>query len=485
MIATVNPPPPIVSVKPKPRDRQEELPVTDKAILTDSNILTVNTGDNSSHYLKKAGFESSAYQSEKKNTDILSDALRQLPCNINTRSGFGPLLDLHKVHDEDSLPSPTSKSMPCSPFFEASVPRVVHGLQKSGVHPYETDALKAVSSYQQRFGRSTFQATDTLPSPTPSEDGNDGGADDSNEEVSSSTAYNNIVSRNSNSSVMPQPQPVVSSAVYTSSSTVQAVVSGNGAGSSSSLRGVAKSRDPRLRQLNPSFGSLDLSFCPSPLVSSSAAKLESLGEIMNPKKTKALEGPLSDSPTAKRPRNVMETEEISTNANQVTTLSGMETSILGPQFSGRGLLGPAIDPRKPRFGIVSSGNPCVIGNTTSQSAKNANGTPSLQSLLKGISGNPAAWMNIIKEQKSSGEPLQSMSHSANSNSILGAAPSPSATSSGVGQTSAPLLQVPTHLAVTVRLYSIRIWVFSKKTKQNSICTYIVLRYLLLSLLSAI
>lgn len=462
MVAIVNPPP-IVAVKPKFRDRQEEMPVTDKVILTDSNTLTVNSGDNNSDYLKKVDFESSVYQPEKKNTDILSEAMRQFPSNLKTKSSFGPLLDLHKVHDEDSLPSPTSKSVPPLSFFEATVPQVMHALQKSGVHPYETDALKAVSSYQQRFGRSTFLATDTLPSPTPSEDGNDGGPDDSNDEVSSSSAHNDV-SRTSISTVMPQ--PVVSSAVYASSSTAQGVVSGTNAGLSSagppsSLRASAKSRDPRLRHLNPSIGSIDLSFCPPPLVPNSSAKLEALGDTMNPKKTKAHEGPPLDGPAVKRPRNGLETEELPTNANQVKSMpgsTGVETnSILGQQLaSSRGLLGSPIDPRKPGGGTVSSGittlNPNVTVNTITQSVKNVNnGTPSLHSLLKDLAGNPAAWMNIIKEQKISSEPLQSVSHSANTNSILGAAPSATVTpivSPGVGQASGGLLQVPSQIVVT-------------------------------------
>ncbi|XP_021723008.1 RNA polymerase II C-terminal domain phosphatase-like 3 [Chenopodium quinoa] len=463
MIAIVTPPPPVVSVKPKSRDRQEELSVTDKAILTDSNTLTVNTGDSSSQYLKKAEFESSVYQPERKNSDILSEALRQLPPNVKARSNYGPLLDLHMVHDEDSLPSPTSKTEPPFPFVETALPRVVHSLEESLVHPYQTEAVKAVSSYQQRYVRSTFQATDTLPSPTPSEDGNDGGPDDSNEEVSSSAAYNNIVSRNTNSSVTPQ--PVVSSAPYTSTSSVHGVISGTSAGlscagSSSLSRPTAKSRDPRLRHINPSFGSLDLSFCPSPMVSSPAAKLESLGEIMNPKKTKALEGPLSDGPVSKRPRNVLVTKEMSTNVNLVKTLpgsTGVETSssILGPQFASRGLLGPAVDPRKIGSGIASSGittvNSSATVNTTTQSTKNTSGTSSLESLLKGITGNSAAWIKIMKEQQKSSESLQSVSHFANSNSILGTSLSPSTsptTSPGVGQASAGLLQVPSQIAVT-------------------------------------
>ncbi|XP_057529184.1 RNA polymerase II C-terminal domain phosphatase-like 3 [Amaranthus tricolor] len=460
MIAAVNPP--VVSVKSKSRNRQEELPVTEKAILTDLNTLTVNTGDYGSDNLKKKGFDSSVYQAERKNNDILSDAIKQFQSNSKNRNSFGPLLDLHKVHDEDSLPSPTSKAMPPSPFLEsAAPPKVGHALQNPGVHPYETDAVKAVSSYQQRFGRSTFLAMDRLPSPTPSEDGNDGGADDNNEEISSSIAHNSL-NRNTNPSVVLQ--SVASSAVQTTSSTVQRLVSGTNAGipcavSSPSLRVPVKSRDPRLRHLNPNFGSLDLSFCPSPLVPFSASKLEPLSELMNPKKVKAAEVPILDGPALKRPRIVQENEAKVTNANPVKTVlgsTGVETSnIPGSQFASRGLLVSTNDPRKSLSSTVSTGitdiSPSVTVNSTTQPVMSISGTPSLQSLLKDIAGNPAAWMNIINEQKKSSEPVQSVLHSGNLKSILGAAPLPTTAatvSPGVVQTSAGLLQVPSQPAVT-------------------------------------
>ena len=472
MIAAVNPP--VVSVKSKSRNRQEELPVTEKAILTDLNTLTVNTGDYGSDNLKKKGFDSSVYQAERKNNDILSDAIKQFQSNSKNRNSFGPLLDLHKVHDEDSLPSPTSKAMPPSPFLEsAAPPKVGHALQNPGVHPYETDAVKAVSSYQQRFGRSTFLAMDRLPSPTPSEDGNDGGADDNNEEISSSIAHNSL-NRNTNPSVVLQ--SVASSAVQTTSSTVQRLVSGTNAGipcavSSPSLRVPVKSRDPRLRHLNPNFGSLDLSFCPSPLVPFSASKLEPLSELMNPKKVKAAEVPILDGPALKRPRIVQENEAKVTNANPVKTVlgsTGVETSnIPGSQFASRGLLVSTNDPRKSLSSTVSTGitdiSPSVTVNSTTQPVMSISGTPSLQSLLKDIAGNPAAWMNIINEQKKSSEPVQSVLHSGNLKSILGAAPLPTTAatvSPGVVQTSAGLLQVPSQPAVTVSFYVLLLRDFS-------------------------
>ncbi|KAJ8432282.1 hypothetical protein Cgig2_028544 [Carnegiea gigantea] len=446
------------SLKPKSREKQEELPFKDKAILTDSNTLTVNTGDSSSDYLKKIGWDSCVSLSEKKNTNTLSDALKGLHANVKSKNSFGLLLDLHKVHDEDSLPSPTSKTIPPFPSFDSAVSRVVHGVQSSGVHPYETDALKAVSSYQQKFGRSTFLSKDRLPSPTPSEDGNEAAADDANDEVSSCAAYNDT--RNMNPYVLPQPN--VSSSLDTTSFPAQPLVNGTGGVPLSAVsgipsRGSAKSRDPRLRHINLSSGLLDLSFCPSPVVSTSS-NVDPVGDMMNPKKTKTPEGPVLDGPSLKWQRTGLETKEMPINVNKAQPLPasiGLESAgIVGPQVASRGLLGPATEPRRAGSDTVSSGisntNPHMLASTIAQSAMNVNTTASLQSLLKDIAGNPAIWMNILKEQQKSTEPLQGFSHPANLNSILGAVPLPdmvSGSSSGAGQTSAGLLQVP-QIAVT-------------------------------------
>lgn len=437
--------PPSAPLKPKSRDKQEELLVTDKAILTDSNTLAVNAGDSSVDYLMRIGLEPSVNLTDRLNTNTLSDVMKP---PLKGRGHYGLLLDLHKDHDEDSLPSPTSNTTPSLPSFDSAVSRVVHGMQSTRVHPYETDALKAVSTYQQKFGRSTFLSQDRLPSPTPSEEGNDGGADDSNDEVSSSIAYSNM--RNTNPSLLPQ--PIVSSALSTSNSSVQGLVSGSSAGSNPAPRASAKSRDPRLRHMNPTLGSVDLSFCPSPLMPTSASKLEPLLEIMNQKRLKATEGPVSDGPALKRQRNGLETKEMPITVNEIQNASGSSglenSSILGSEFASRGFSGPATDPRNLGSGAVSSGisdiNPSVAMNTSGQSVMNVSSTASLQSLLKDIAGNPAVWMNIFKEQQTSSDPSQSVSLPANSNSILGAVPLPNIApaSSGVGHTAAGLLQVP-------------------------------------------
>ncbi|XP_057542171.1 RNA polymerase II C-terminal domain phosphatase-like 3 [Amaranthus tricolor] len=440
MIVAVNPP--VASIKTKSRDRQEKLPVNDKDILTDSKTFTLNTDDNGSHYLNKKEFDSFIHQVEKKNDILLDNAMKQFQFNLKGKSKFDPLLDLHKVHDEDSLPSPTNKAALPSPFLEATAPpKIVHSLQNLGVHPYETEAVKVVSSYKQRFGRGTLSAMDRLPSPTPSEDGNNGGADDSNEEVSSLIVHN-IVNRNTSSLIVP----------HTSNSTVQGVLSCTSAGlcnagSSLTLRAPTKSQDPRLRHLNFNFGSLDRSFCPSPLVPSSASTLEPLREFLNPKKVKALDCAILDGPAAKRSRNVPETEAISTIVDQVNTVPGRSfmgtNSALGQQLANRVPLGSAMGLRKSVSGTVSSGinsiSPSIAVNTIAQLPMNVSGTASVQSLL-----------NIMMDQKKSSEPFQSVSHSANSNSKLGAAPLPTTAptiSHEMVQTIVGLPQVPSQPAV--------------------------------------
>src|SRR5262249_1925855 len=122
------------------------------------------------------------------------DTLKDAPYNAKSRGILLPLLDLHKDHDEDDLPSPTHKA-PCLSFpktlgisdgsFKPDLgsARLPHGMEGIRLHPYETDAVRAVSNYQQKFGRSML--SDDLPSPTPSEE-HDGGVDDTGGEVSSS-----------------------------------------------------------------------------------------------------------------------------------------------------------------------------------------------------------------------------------------------------------------------------------------------------------
>ncbi|KAK0574925.1 hypothetical protein LWI29_031030 [Acer saccharum] len=107
------------------------------------------------------------------------------------RGPLRPLLDLHKDHDADSLPSPTRETRPCIPAQRVLV--VGDDMVKPQSKKfYETDAVKAVSSYQQKFGHGNFYSTD-LPSPTPSgESSKAQGGDDTFGEVSSSSTIDNL-----------------------------------------------------------------------------------------------------------------------------------------------------------------------------------------------------------------------------------------------------------------------------------------------------
>ncbi|KAH9607919.1 hypothetical protein KSS87_013372 [Heliosperma pusillum] len=445
MITAINPPPPPSPPKPKSIERQEELPINDnKAILTDSNTMSVNDGDSDSDFLKRVGLDSPTHQSDKQISSAVSNAMNQFQANMKAKgSGFSLLLDLHKVHDEDSLPSPTSKSAPTLPFFESGAPpKISHGFYNSTMHPYETPALKAVSSYQQKFGVSSFSTQDNLPSPTPSEDGKDEGVDDLNNEVTSFTTYNSNV-KNAEPYILTQPP--ISTPIATSVPVARELENGISAGTSNveintASRVSGKSRDPRLRRLSSNSGSIDLSFCPSPLLPRSSPKLESLGEIMNSKKK--AECPVEGNPDSKRQKSGVDITHMSSNVNEVETVPGN----IGADV--RSFPGPATDPRKlvgvtgtPGINSVNASGPVGV---ISQPVTNDSPMDPLQSLLKGFSGNSAALINIFRDQQKFSDLLPKVSHSANSDSVRGQVSLP-ITASSISSGASPL-QIPSQIA---------------------------------------
>ncbi|GAB4839713.1 hypothetical protein Ancab_020423 [Ancistrocladus abbreviatus] len=443
-------------------DKQEELPVSDKAILTDSNTLAVNSG----HNLSSRGnleADSSVGAFDKKCTNLLSDSFIPLrSSNIMARAGISPLLDPHKVHDEDSLPSPTRKMplpflvTPPLPVGDVTIESnlaasgVVSEAENIAVHPYETDALKAVSSYQQKFGRTTFLSNDRLPSPTPSEEFKDGEAEDAGDEVSSYSMSDKI-------KALTPPvlsQTVVFSAPMVNSSQVTGMVTGSSAGllgpGNPTFRATSKSRDPRLRYINPDLGAFDLNNCTSPVLSAPGSKLELSGELTGLKKHKIAEVPSVDGPAVKKQRNGLETSEISVDKKQVLSLPGSKAldngGIVGPDFVNRSQLGTmAIDPRKSETVVVCSGagtvNPSMAVGASSQPAVSGSTSASLHSLLSNITVNPSAWINIFREQKQSSDSAKSLLHPVDS--IFGAVSLSNVTppsSSGSGQKTARLAQ---------------------------------------------
>lgn len=350
-------------------DKQEELPVADTAILTDSNTLAVNVGyrlesfkkneqdsSSGSFDINDTSKEAELHLSDKKGTNM-SDAVRRLNLpNIKGKVGIGPLLDLHSVHHLDNLPSPTRKD---------PSPHPVSQMAPIGkfAHPYEKDALKAVTSYQQKFAHRTFLSND-LPSPTPSEEGKNEEVDDMNDDVSSYSAIPTV--SQSQSVSLPQ---VDFSASNITSLAIQRLASSATVGHRGTAVGppqvTAKSRDPRLRYLKPDLNA-------------------------------------SDAPAMKKQKNGPEVTGIAVGKKEIQTVlgtTGLHNNSPVGHLVSRGL--PVTDPRKIDNVAASGSGPMPI---------------TIQSILKDIASNPAAWKNIFEEQHKSSEPLKATSYLANSTS---------------------------------------------------------------------
>jgi RNA polymerase II C-terminal domain phosphatase-like 3/4 len=158
-----------------------------------------------------------------------------------------PILDLHADYDENSLPSPTRDNTAPLPvpkpvgFVPGTIPLPQPVFRNNPgsiisaegygtkVQPYITDAFKAVSTYQQRYGKSTVFVTDDLPSPTPSDE------EKCKKDVEGATGEVSSVPVSATSGSLAASLPVPHSAPV-----MQAGV-----------RSAPKSRDPRLRLINP------------------------------------------------------------------------------------------------------------------------------------------------------------------------------------------------------------------------------------------
>ncbi|KAL6505409.1 hypothetical protein OROHE_022788 [Orobanche hederae] len=372
---------------------------------TDLHVLLENP-NNDSACLKKFGVESESTGSlDQTHHNLSVQYLKSGLVNSSRQKGMAlPLLDLHKDHDADSLPSPTRDLSTSLPFEhgllkpEWPVPRRTLERENPVMHPYETDAVKAVSSYQQKFGQSSFFLSGNLPSPTPSEDGATTGDDDISGEVSSfimqkvNPAVDTLVSSTAAMEALAGPE-------ISNSRTAGRVSSfGNPVLKSSS----AKSRDPRLRLANLDAGARSQSLCS---VGSDESKLVSLG-MMSSRKQKTAEEHVLDGPAPKRQRNDL--------PGPNPTLPLICTTSSPPKVTN------------PTTNIPIS-NP-VTSPLTSQTEKlpvtNPSTTSSLHSLLRDIAVNPSVWMDILKmEHLKSSDDNGSMTQMPNSNSLLGAVPS--------------------------------------------------------------
>ncbi|EPS65942.1 hypothetical protein M569_08831, partial [Genlisea aurea] len=263
-----------------------------------------------------------------------------------------PLLDIHKDHDADSLPSPTSRSNDYPKPEWPPIPNQSPDRESFGTHPYETDALKAVSSYQQKFGQKSFSVNDELPSPTPSgEGGSSTGDGDINGEISSSSVKKGV----QKPAVYPTP-PV--NAIASSKAPSPGVVSVLGDSGKPVTISSMKSRDPRLRFANMDAGSKNLS------VTQSVALGLKVPNKNNTSEELALEGP-----ALKKPRK---------------DLSGVATTF------------PTVIPVSTMPVSCPTRSLPITGPTVSPLIYPVNGTASITSVLRDKAVNPSLLMNVLQ-----------------------------------------------------------------------------------------
>ncbi|KAF8110255.1 hypothetical protein N665_0086s0091 [Sinapis alba] len=302
-----------------------------------------------------------------------------------------PLLDLHKDHDADSLPSPTRETTPILPvngrhmMARPGFPVGKEGQTSEGakVQPYESEALKAVSTYQKKFGVNSTFKTDDLPSPTPSGEPSDGNGSIGGEVSSSVVAstkpgtlmtYGQDVplpstfsSRsmpvaNAVSSTVP-PHPLSIYGMSAPSGATQTVIA-----SDQTVKPSAKSRDPRLRLSKPDGASVTIS-----------PKVETSADLVNPRKQKATSELFIDVPAWKRKKS----------DKDAPTVAGIGGWLDDTESSG--LQNLESKPRMTETVVTSTTTSVMPTNAVSvtQKVPTTASTEALSSLLKDFAGNPS------------------------------------------------------------------------------------------------
>ncbi|KHN47532.1 RNA polymerase II C-terminal domain phosphatase-like 3 [Glycine soja] len=369
-----------------------------------------------------------------------SQALKFGQNSIKGRGVLLPLLDLHKDHDADSLPSPTREAPSCFPVNKLL--SVGESMVRSGsasakmesgkmeldsegskFHLYETDALKAVSTYQQKFGRSSLFTNDKFPSPTPSGDCEDEVVD-TIEEVSSASTGDFLTS--TKPTLLDQP-PVSATSMDRSSmhGFISSRVDAAGPGSFP-VKSSAKNRDPRLRFINSDASAVDNL---STLINN-MSKVEYSGTTIS-RKQKAAEEPSLDVTVSKRLKSSLENTEH--NMSEVRTGSGgwlEENTGPGAQLIERNHLMDKFGPEaKKTLNTVSSS--CTgSDNFNATSIRNeqapitaSNVLASLPALLKEASVNPIMLVNILRlaeaQKKSADSAAIMLLHPTSSNPAMG------------------------------------------------------------------
>ncbi|CAN1328374.1 RNA polymerase II C-terminal domain phosphatase-like 3 [Linum perenne] len=377
------------------------------------------------------------------------------PSALRNRSVLLPLLDLHKDHDEDSLPSPTRETTLPLPLHRPGfpTPRLPVDSRHPGGHMYENDAFKAFSSYQQKFGRTSLVMKDSLPSPTPSEESGEGDSEIGGEVSSSST------------STLGQPSPS-----FLESSKAGVSMPAKYAAPTISFptplqKASAKSRDPRLRYVNSDTSSLDQN---NHALSSTniMRNISSVGGMPNMKKQKAAKEPIQEGPSLKRQRNGLETHG---NARKLKTAIGSggwldDSDTFGPHVTNGNKLSenaesnsrrmdntapgssiPNVSAGKEQLPVTSSSTATVAELVSTLTSTNS---ALLPDLLKNIAVNPTMLLNLLKigqqqnfalgSQQNHAESAKSMPLPITPNSVPGAPPVVSSQPSWSGTSARPV-----------------------------------------------
>ncbi|GKU92882.1 hypothetical protein SLEP1_g6548 [Rubroshorea leprosula] len=425
-------------------DQYKGIKVTDGVHRQVSDVLVENDG----HDLTSTNNLSLSVESMVQNKpNTLLEASKPGVSSFRNRAPLLPLLDLHKDHDADSLPSPTRGTAPALPLLkpvtvgdltgkpECFLSKMANVAEETRLHPYETDALKAVSSYQQKFSHSSFSLTGRLPSPTPSEESGDGDGD-IGVEVSSSSKVGNF---KPNPRVSGQPTgsfPLPTDSISSGMKALATSITAAPVGPNAAVKVSAKSRDPRLRFANDA-SALDLNQQPL----HNTAKVEPVGGIMSSRKQKSVEDSIEDSPALKRQRNKIESSGVIRDVNIASGTGGWleETDVVGCQVMNKDQKVHNADPNASRLDnrvtcsvtVSPHTNVAVGGNEQVQVPVTSTSTPvSLPLLLKDLVVNPTMLVNLLmgQQQRSTSEsqsksigPVTSLPHHPSStNSVLAA-----------------------------------------------------------------
>lgn len=358
-----------------------------------------------------------------------------------------PLLDLHADYDENSLPSPTRDNAPPFPVPKpigfGAFPMVLDRSSlteriepsKKVLYPSVNDALKDFSSYRQKYSQKSTFASDDLPSPTPSGDGDKSGEKDSDifGDISSFSASNT--------------KAAVPSVSLISASRPSAVISSNASfaggppgyakqieqsisGPNHALKPLAKRRDPRLRFLNRDPGGTADANRRVNFAEPNLAKDVTLGGVVsnNNRKHKAVGQPLMDESALKRARGGTEnsrdmqvppgTDESNISSYLSDRVQSNQNIILETKITGN----PNIRTDTQLISNVSSITNSAGTSTGTLHTSQPNSVPqtsaaptiSLPAVLKDIAVNPTVlmhWIQMEQQKRSASETQQTVTAS--------------------------------------------------------------------------